>query len=314
MTRLGVTCLASVLFYLIAFGLILDRPLSTGFLHAQIEHRLARAAALDSPKLIILAGSGAAYSLRCEVIEPIVRMPCVNGGVAVGIGLDYLFARWQPLLRPGDTVFLPLEEAQYVRNRATTLAGPDAAILLRHDRATLAALRPDRWAATALAASPRDAVMGVIETALVTFGFHDPRTAVTGDSNGWGDHTGHTAARGAANQPYLLAANPAHPSAAAIRAGAGTGELRGFLTWAARHQVRMIGGLPVGFADSPLAAGATEAIRDVFIRGGAAFLDLPNRYPRRDFFDTQDHLHETAQITHARIIAEALRPLLAGGS
>jgi hypothetical protein len=112
----------------------------------------------------------------------------------------------------------------------------------------------------------------------------------------------------------LLAADPAHPSAAAIRAGNGTGELRGFLAWAARHQVRVIGGLPVGFADSPLALGAAEAIRDVFTRGGAAFLALPNRYPRRDFFDTQDHLHEAAQIAHAGIIAAALRPILAGGS
>jgi hypothetical protein len=311
MARLAATCLASLLLYLAVFGLWLDRPLSTGFLRQQIEYRLARAASLEGPKLVILAGSGAAYSLRCEVMEPIAGIPCVNGGVAVGIGLDYLFARWQPLLHPGDTVYLPLEEAQYVRTRAATLAGPDAAILLRHDRATLAALRPDRWAAAALAASPRDAVMSVIETALVAAGFHDPRAAVTGGSNAWGDHAGHTAARGAANQPYLLAANPAHPTAAAILAGDGTAELRGFLAWARSHQVRVIGGLPVGFADSPLAPGAADAIRDVFTGGGAAWLALPNRHPRTDFFDTPDHLHEAAQIAHARVVAQALRPQLA---
>ena len=49
--------------------------------------------------------------------------------------------------RPGDIVYLPLEEAQYVRRRATSDLGPDAAIMLRHDRATLsdaAAAPPDR--------------------------------------------------------------------------------------------------------------------------------------------------------------------------
>ena len=106
-----------------AFGFILDRPLALGFLRHQIDAKLARGASIDGPKLVILAGSNGPYSHRCETIEPILGMPCVNGGVAVGIGLDYLFARWQPLLHPGDIVYLPMEEAQYVRTRAGNRAG-----------------------------------------------------------------------------------------------------------------------------------------------------------------------------------------------
>ena len=73
---------------------------------------------------MILAGSNGPYSHRCEIIEPILRMPCVNGGVAVGIGLDYLFARWQKALHSGDILYLPMEEAQYVRAPAATEVGP----------------------------------------------------------------------------------------------------------------------------------------------------------------------------------------------
>src|SRR4029077_11413371 len=118
--RLISACLASLAVYAVAVGWVLDRPLSLGFLREQIDAKLARAAAIEGPKLVILAGSNGPYSHRCESIEPILGMACVNGGVAVGIGLDYLFARWQRVLRAGDTVYLPMEEAQYVRTRAAT--------------------------------------------------------------------------------------------------------------------------------------------------------------------------------------------------
>ena len=88
-SRLLIACAASLLLYALAFGCILDRPLSLGFLRQQVDAKLARAASIAGPRLVILAGSNAPYSHRCEIIEPIIGMPCVNGGVAVGIGLDY---------------------------------------------------------------------------------------------------------------------------------------------------------------------------------------------------------------------------------
>ncbi|MBV8615610.1 MAG: hypothetical protein JOY66_17845 [Acetobacteraceae bacterium] len=115
--RLLVACLASLAMYAVLFGCVLDRPLAYGFLEAQIDAKLARAAAIVRPKLVILAGSNAPYSHRCALIEEMLGTPCVNGGVAVGIGLDYLFARWRERLRPGDVVYLPMEEAQYARAR-----------------------------------------------------------------------------------------------------------------------------------------------------------------------------------------------------
>ena len=136
--RLIFACLASLLLYALAFGFIVDRPLALGFLQQQIDAKLARGASIDGPKLVILAGSNGPYSHRCEVIEQIMAMPCVNGGVAVGIGLDYLFARWWPLLHPGDLVYLPIEEEQYSRGHLATELGPDASIMFRHDWRTLA--------------------------------------------------------------------------------------------------------------------------------------------------------------------------------
>ena len=45
-TRLLAACLASLLIYAVAFGVILDRPLTLGVLQQQIDAKLARAATI----------------------------------------------------------------------------------------------------------------------------------------------------------------------------------------------------------------------------------------------------------------------------
>ena len=307
--RLLGACLASLLLYVLAFGFVTDRPLSLGFLQHQLNAKLARAAPIDGRKLVILAGSNGPYSHRCEVIEPLLATPCVNGGIAVGIGLDYLFARWQPLLHPGDLVYLPMEEAQYVRTRAATEVGPDAAIMFRHDWRTLASLEPQRWLAALFAFDLRAALMGPIESALLAARFHDPRAAATGATNAWGDHIGHTSELAATNQSLLATAIPHHPSAAQIRAGYGSILIADFTRWAGAHGVRVIGGLPTEFADAPMPDATLDAIRSIYLANGGEFLVLPNfsRYPRSAFFDTAEHLNETWQIAHSKLLAEQLR-------
>lgn len=307
--RLICACLASLLLYGLAFGFVADRPLSLGFLQQQLDAKLARAASLDGRKLVILAGSNGPYSHRCEVIEPVLAMPCVNGGVAVGIGLDYLFARWQALLHPGDLVYLPMEEAQYVRTRAATELGPDAAIMFRHDWRTLASLAPERWLAALFSFDLRAALMGPLEAALLVAHFHDPRAAATGATNAWGDHVGHTSELAATSQAVLATYVPQHPSAAQIHAGYGSALIAGFTRWANAHGVRVIGGLPTEFADVPTPDATLAAIRGVYLANGGDFLELPNRsrYPRSAFFDTAEHLSETWQIFHSKLLAEQLR-------
>ena len=70
----------------------------------------------------------------------------------------------------------------------------------------------------------------------------------------------------------------------------------------------MIGGLPAGFIDSPLSDDELTAIRAVFRDQGAEFFETPGggRYPLSAFFDTADHLNESAQISHSVAVARAL--------
>lgn len=310
MQRILLACGASIALYVAAFAFVLDRPLTLGVLRTRIEASLRLGQTIHEPKLVILAGSNGPYSHRCETIGPIIGRPCINAGVAVGVGLDYLFTRWKPLLRQGDMVYLPLEEAQYIRPRAMAGLGPDAAIMLRHDRTTLWTLPPRRQIAALFACGPRDAIMSLIETALTEDRFNDPRAAATGGTNAWGDHFGHTAALAALNRSALQAISPYHPTGKQISAGYGTVLITGFIRWAGLHGVHVIGGLPTGFIDSPISDASLAAIRAIYRDSGAGFLELANhsRYPRAAFFDTQDHLNEGAQVGHSVLVAEALTP------
>jgi hypothetical protein len=309
--RIALPGLLSLTIYGLLFGLVLDRPLSIGMFRQLIDAKLTRGASIEGPKLVIIAGSNGPYSHRCETIEPLLGIACVNAGVAVGIGLDYLFARWEPLLHPGDIVYLPLEEAQFTRTYAATSMGPDGAIMFRHDWVTLSGLPAGRVLGAAFSFGARAGLMSLIETALVRSGFEDPREAALGSTNAWGDHVGHTPALGAINASRLATIAPYHETAAAITAGDGTAMLREFIRWAGEHGVRVVGGLPAGFADSPIPPATREAIRAVFISMGASFIDLADRYPRSAFFDTPDHLNEPAQIVHSRAVAAALAATLA---
>ena len=307
--RLIFAALASLLAYAFVFGFIDDRPLALGFLQQQIDAKLARGASIDGPKLVIMAGSNGPYSHRCEVIEQIMAMPCVNAGVAVGIGLDYLFARWWPLLHPGDLVYLPIEEEQYSRGHLATDLGPDASIMFRHDWRTLAVLPPQRWVTALFSFDLPAALMGPIEIALVASDFHDPRQDMTGGTNAWGDHVGHTAAIAAGNQGVLASTPSHHATADEIRTGDGSALIAAFVREAIAHGINVIGGLPAEFADAPMPETTQDAIRTLYLSNDADFLELPNqsRYPRTAFFDTGDHLNETWQIENSKLLAEQLR-------
>lgn len=340
--RLVCAMLASLGLYAVLFGAVLDRPLDLGFLARQLDAGVARAATISGPKLVILAGSNGPYSHRCQVIEPMLDLPCVNGGVAIGIGLDYLFTRWRAQLHPGDIVYMPMEQQQYTVGRSATALGPDAAIMFRHDWTTLGELAPRRWLAALFAFDLRAGLMRLIEMSLVAVRFHDPRTEASGTRNAWGDHVGHTAARGGTSAGVLAAMLALPASAAAIRDGYGASLIAGFVTWARAHGILVIGGLPTQLDLSPhpdepgpemlrpeaslpdAAHSSTSrpktsqpltrlaAIEAVYLRHGGEFLVLPNhsRYPSTAFFDTPLHLNEGCQIAHSIMLARALAPML----
>ena len=303
--------MAAIGLYVVVFACVLDRPLSLGMVRRAFDSKLTYAASLPTPKLVIFAGSNALFSHSCSIIGGMLRLPCVNGGVAFGLGLDYQFAHWKLVLHAGDVVYMPLELEQYVQPMGAARLGPDAPIMLRHDRGTLINLGPSRMISAAFSSSAEDAVLSLLET--VALSLHPALGAEPiWKTDAAGDGIGHTLALGAVNQRFLATLHRKDPQPAEVTAGYGTSEIAQFLDWARVHQLKVIGGWPTEFADAPPDPRLATVLTTFYNAHGAEIMPLTNRgrYPRADFFDTQDHLVSECQARHSIAVAFHLAPLL----
>jgi len=306
MLRLLACCGLSVFLYIVVFSFSFDRPLSLGLLDLEIQQKSSRLATLPSPKLVILAGSNGPYSHSCVVIGSMLNLPCENAGIAVGIGLDDLFAQYGPSLHHGDIVYMPMETAQYIVTQAQNNTSADGAILLRYDRQTLGMLGPERTLGAFFSTSFTDFLDSLAEMLAVHFRLFSASVLMAKEYNTEGDRIGTSLATA---DPKLLPSSPRiEPSANRIGRGYGSAEIRHFVADETRNGVEVIGGLPTDIQTVTLPTSTIAAIRSIYVAGGGRFIILHDlsRYPRADFYDSEDHLAQPCQYKHSIEVAEAL--------
>ena len=295
------------------FGCVLDRPLSLRLPAAADRRQAGTRRRIDRrPKLVILAGSNGPYSHRCEIIEPIaghaLRQCRRRGRHRPRLPVRPLAAaaasRRYGLSADGGGAVRPHRVRQPSSGRTPRSCSATTGARLRH-------CHRSAGSAALFSFDLRAALMSLIETALVAAHFHDPRAASTGATNAWGDHVGHTAALAAASQAASLPRpSPHHATADADRAtGYGSALIAEFTRWATAS--RRAGRSAACRPSSPMHRCRTrhwQAIRSIYLANGGEFLELPNlsRYPRSAFFDTADHLNETWQIEHSKLLAAQL--------
>ncbi|MGC9269112.1 hypothetical protein [Acidiphilium sp.] len=310
MRRLILCAAASLALYFAAFAFVLHRPLSVGLLRMEMDQKLARGARLPSPKLVILAGSNAPFSHSCRVIGAMLNLPCENGGVAVGIGLDDLFARWSPLLHRGDIAYLPMEIQQYDVSAAQNRMDMDGAWLFYRNRALLWHLGALRALAGAFGSTMPDALEALTEMAAHAAGLGHRRAMLAAQFDRQGDRIGTTLAT--ADPGFLATLRRVEPGPRGIIRGDGSRIIARFVRRETARGVIVIGGLPTDFDTVRLPGADIDAIRAIFIANGGRFIVLPNhsRYPRADFYNSEDHLAQPCQYRQSIAIARALAPVL----
>lgn len=294
-----------------AAAFLLPLPPNVLFIPRLIDRKIAHARAIgDHPKLVILAGSNGAYSHRCETMQAVLALPCVNASVAVGIGLDYIFARWKPLLHAGDVIYMPMEPPQYSRSHADNLIGPESRLML-HGEWTIARKLPLDRRLAALFSIDLPTLLNDLVT-WATLKAARINTNHDADYNDWGDRVGHARAVAPGAAGALDQLPPASTPTAAVQAGYGARLIGDFTRWASTHGIVVIGGLATSFRDVMPPAGSLQAQQAVYTGNGGRFLVLPNRsrYPRHDFFDTRFHLDEGCQIRQSLMVADAMAPML----
>jgi hypothetical protein len=300
-------CLASLVLYALVFGFLVHKPLTIDVIADLLRRKVDYAERIGSPKLVVFAGSNARFSHRCETIEQVLALPCVNFGVARGIGLDYLLGDLEPVLRPGDVVYMPLEYEWYLDDKIVAMTGPDGALMAYGDKRRLFALGWERSLRAVFAFDPGFLVSGLVEMALDVAAFQRRVGAATLDRQG--DEIGHTQAEAVPYRAYIDSARPSIPSAASLAAPSyAKAQIAAFLDGARARGILVIGGLQTVFDDAPVTAETIATIRHIYEASGQRFLllDSHSQYPRACFFDTPAHLIEPCQVAHSTLLAQAL--------
>ena len=299
--------LASVLLYLAVFAVV-DRPLTLGEIPAAARLKSDYARTLPSPKLAIWAGSNGRFSHRCAAFTATTGLPCVNLSLAVGIGIDFQLMLIEPLLGPGDVVYVPLEYDQYRIGREEMESGAENTVLVHHRQDILWTLPPARIARALGHFDLPFLIHGLIETGLDEFGFK--RRSGIDNLSAQGDETGHAAERGLPYREFNLTSG-IDPRPFPERSHT-IDVLEGFLHRARQAGIRVVGGLPTLPDTLHVDPERVVQLRALFERHGHAFIVLPNRsqYPLDCFFDTIHHLNEACQVAHSaavgRLLAETL--------
>lgn len=310
MARLLKLCGLSLLVYLIVFATLADRPLSLGVLRLELLQKTARMRVLSSPKLVILAGSNGPYSHSCVVLTAMLGMPCENAGIAVGIGLDEIFVRYEPLLQPGDIVYMPMELKQYTATASAYHASVDGAFLLRHDRNVLLTLPLPRIVGASFCCNLADLMEALAEMPLAAYGTINPAGILAAEYDAQGDRIDNVfTSRDAALLPRMPRKPP---TSTAISSGYGATLIAGFVARESRKGVIVIGGMPVDYSTALIPDDVIAATAMIYTANGGTFTILRNRstYPRADFFNGEDHLAKPCQYLHSIFVARRLKQIL----
>jgi hypothetical protein len=180
-------------------------------------------------------------------------------------------------------------------------AGPDGAILVRHDRDVMLSLPPDRVMAALFSQNFPNLLESAIEMPMSHM--ISPSRLLAAEYDAEGDRIGTTLQSA---KPALLRDHVAAPPM--FQPVYGATLIRDFIRTETARGVIVVGGLPTGFSTAPMDARAIDAIRNFYLENGAAFAALPNlsRYPVADFYDSPDHLAQPCQFKHSIAVARLL--------
>jgi hypothetical protein len=310
MRRLLKLCGLSLLVYLAVFSMMVDRPLSLGVLRLELLRKTAVLAALPSPKLVVLAGSNGPYSHSCVVISAMLNMPCENAGIAVGVGLDDLFVRYEPSLHAGDVIYMPMELQQYSMTASAYRASVDGQFLLRRDRRVLVNLPLPRVVGAGFCCTLADLMEALVEMPVAAQGDIKPVKLLDAEYDDQGDRIDNDLSdRDAA---LLAPTSRIAPSARDISSGYGTALIAAFVARESGRGVIIIGGMPVDYSSANIPDSTVSTVAAIYDANGGRFMVLPNQseYPRADFFNGEDHLAKPCQYLHSIFIARRLGQLL----
>lgn len=313
LTRLAAAVAGGALLYALAFLFVLHKPLTTGVARSYYAKKISYIESVAGQrKIVIFAGSNGRFSHRCQAIEAETGMKCANLSVAAGANLNWQLDKYLPYMRSGDILYLPLEYMTAAGELGTV--GTESAYLVAYDHPALTSLYTPRETLSALFSfNIQDVFESVGEMALAAVGKQTRYSVKTLTPQG--DESGHDLRHAAEYAAFIRQEGPPRPVAALYRSDKEMAQVDEIVRAAQARGVTVVGGLPTTVAGTDVSQDVIAAIRDFYVSRGACFLSLPNRslYPAADFYDSNYHLAEPAQIRHSLQVGAALTDIARRG-
>lgn len=313
LTRLITAVFGGAILYALAFLFVLHKPLTTGAVRSYYDKKISYVKSIaNERKIVVLAGSNGRFSHRCQTIEAQTGIRCANISVAAGFNLVWQLDKFLPYLHANDILYLPLEYMTEVGEGATV--GTEAAYLVAYDHTSLLRLyTPPEALSSVFGFNILDVFESVGEMGLSAAGKQTRYSVQTLTPQG--DEFGHDIKHAAEYAVFIRSQGAPHPMAALYRNDKEMTQVSAVIQAARDKGVIVVGGLPTTVAGTELSDDLLAAIRDFYIGHGACFLALPNRslYPVADFYDSNYHLAEPAQLRHSRLVGAALRDVAMNG-
>ncbi len=293
------------------FVFFIHKPLTIGILGEYFQKKLGYLQQIDSRKIVILAGSNGRFSHRCEVVEKILNIPCVNMSISANLSLDYQLYKIKPYLKSGDIVYIPLEYSLFSGTRESMSTGIELPYALAYDRSYIPHLGLVRTAYAIFYFNVKYFISSLGEMTLYKMG--KKRRYGANTLTVQGDETGHDLSKALAYKAYRDTLIWETPSPESVNVNSYKSKIvADFELWAKTKHVMVVGGLPTIFDDQKISEELVAKLRDFHLRNGHHFLLLENRsqYSRDVFYDAEYHLAEEFQILHTKKIVKELKKIL----
>lgn len=272
---------------------------------SSIEDRVALGQAMDSPKLVLIGGSGVRRGINAAMMADQLGLPVLNFGLHAGLGPRLILHNAERVLRPGDVALLVLEYNHYVYDRfspyalelifdcmpevfaeATPLRKAEILFAAPVDRA-FRALTYDGAAAAPTTYPPMPGAIGLGDLPLTEQAF-PPLTEEQRE-------------RVAYYRPINIGVN---------RASLGVAAIARFVAWAHEHGVTVLATWP-NTIDHPAYRTETgfREIRGLYAALGVPVIGDPSLglYPVDLFYDTQYHLGPAGIVERTQDLIDALK-------
>ncbi|MBP8829411.1 MULTISPECIES: hypothetical protein [Desulfobacter] len=308
----GGFCGAALLWILLVMGQLGNATPDSQWVRQAYAYKRALSEKISGPKIVIVGGSAALFSINSIALQERYHRPVINLGVNAGVSLPYILEQAKAVLTPGDTALLPLEYPLYNYNYTIN---PVMVDFYLSEPGLLAKQAWQLQLKLLFAVTPERLIQGYrgIPRGFSVQGLYGPH-----HMNAHGDQTHSEVARQSENQKAIVnSLTPRYHGKNFSKKNEAWNLLTAFQHWADSRNICLIF-IPPSFLFQQ--AYITDPVENHFYttlpalarKKGLTYLGRPLEYmfPPDYYFDTPYHLTAEARQIYTTRIIELIGPIM----